>query len=136
MLLTGVGLFFDIAVRRIAIDPAKLAAAAQEGWAQLRGLATAGRTPQFLDRLQSRKAQVGEALEKGKSAKRFEPGEAPAVPPPPGAGEVPLSPPLAPKPAAPAKPAAKEEGDFASRLLRAKRRAMEDRDRDKGKPEP
>ncbi|MCI0458358.1 MAG: hypothetical protein L0Z62_15445 [Gemmataceae bacterium] len=27
-----------------------------------------------------------------------------------------------------------EEGDFASRLLRAKRRAMEERERDKGNP--
>ncbi|MCI0458356.1 MAG: VWA domain-containing protein [Gemmataceae bacterium] len=134
VLLTGVGLFFDVAVRRIAIDPAKLAAAAQEGWAQLRGQASAGRGPQFLDRLQSVKAQVGETIKKETATRRFEGGDAPAVAPPPGAGEVPLSPPPAPKPAAPTKPAAKEEGDFASRLLRAKRRAMEERDRDKGNP--
>src|SRR5262249_26600324 len=82
VLLAGVGLFFDVAARRITVDPYKLSHAAQEAWARLRGLAPAGGTPQFLDRLQSRKAQVGETLEKGKAARRFEPGGAPTTAPP------------------------------------------------------
>jgi uncharacterized membrane protein len=136
VLLTGVGLFFDVAARRITLDPYKLSHAAQEAWARLRGLAPAAATPQFLDRLQSRKAQVGEVLEKGKAARRFEPGDAPATAPP-VVSDAPLAPPRpAPKSAAPkvGPEGEQEPADFASRLLRAKRRAMEERDRDKGKP--
>jgi uncharacterized membrane protein len=133
--LTGVALFFDVAARRLSLDPHKLAVAARGAWERLRGVGAPAGAPAFLERLQSRKAQVGESLEKGKASRRYEGGPAPAAPPP-GAGEVPLAPPPAPRPAAP--PAARKEedeaGDFASRLLRAKKRALEERDRDKGKP--
>jgi hypothetical protein len=54
------------------------------------------------------------------------------------ASDVPIMPPRpAPGPAAPPKvgPEGEQEpADFASRLMRAKRRAMEERDKDKGKP--
>ncbi len=133
VLFAGVALFFDVAVRRISIDPHKLARGAQEAWGQLRGQAAAVRTAEFLDRLQSRKARVGETIEKGRSERRFEAGDAP-VAPPPAVGEV-LPPRPAPKPTQEPKAGAKEDeqADPMSRLLRAKRRAMEDRDRDKGK---
>jgi hypothetical protein len=137
VLLAGVGLFFDVAARRIAVDPHKLAYVAQVAWARLRGQGPAGGAPQFLDRLQSRKAQVGETLEKGKATRRFEPGEAPAAAPP-VVSDVPIVPPRpASRPAALPKvgPEGEQEpADFASRLMRAKRRAMEERDKDKGKP--
>src|SRR5262249_14780085 len=47
LLLTGVGLFFDVAARRVSIDPYKLSRAAQEAWARLRGQAAGVGTPQF-----------------------------------------------------------------------------------------
>jgi uncharacterized membrane protein len=133
IVLTGVGLFFDVAVRRIAIDPHKVAVVLQQTWAQLRGqVIAAPAAPQFLDRLKSRKAAVAENL--GKAERRFEGTEIP-VSAPPGAGDAPTP---------PARPAARpdesprqaeapgEQGpaDYASRLLKAKRRAMEDREKD------
>ncbi len=134
VLLTGVGLFFDVAVRRIALDPLKLAGTAQAAWAHLRGQAPAERAPEFLDRLQSRKVQLGETLEKDRAARRFEGEGGPTSAPPPSADEPRPAPRPEPRPAPQAQPAADEAGDFASRLMRAKKRAMEERDRDKGKP--
>ncbi|HYT88594.1 MAG TPA: hypothetical protein VEL76_07785, partial [Gemmataceae bacterium] len=135
VLLTGVGLFFDVAVRRLSIDPLKLSRGAQEVWAHLLGTARTERQGDFLEKLQSRKVQIGEALDKGKAERRFEGAETSAAPA--ATGEVAMP---APKP--PPKPAAprggpegeKEPADYASRLLRAKKRAMEERDKDKGKP--
>src|SRR5262249_3196507 len=46
--LAGVLLFFDVAVRRISIDPAKVRAAAVDWWARLRG-AEAADTPAYLE---------------------------------------------------------------------------------------
>src|SRR5262249_19669801 len=87
VLLAGVCLVGDVATRRIAVDVRKLVTQGQEVWARLRGLRTATvATPQFLDRLTSRKSQVGEEL--GKAARRFEGGDMP-VQPPPSAAEAP-----------------------------------------------
>jgi uncharacterized membrane protein len=135
VVLAGICLFFDVAVRRITVDPRKLASVAQETWERLRGRAPAEKIPEFLERLKSRKAQVGEAFDRGKAARRFD-GEEVAAAAPRGAHELPSAParPLG-RPEAPARSEPekkKEAGDFASRLLRAKRRAMEERDKDKG----
>ncbi|HYT92336.1 MAG TPA: VWA domain-containing protein, partial [Gemmataceae bacterium] len=54
VLLTGVGLFFDVAVRRLSIDPLKLSRGAQEVWAHLLGTARTERQGDFLEKLQSR----------------------------------------------------------------------------------
>src|SRR5207244_13045942 len=55
VLLTGILLFFDVAVRRIAIEPLAVAVAAQRFWDRLRGRAVGkDTTPQFLDRLKTR----------------------------------------------------------------------------------
>ncbi|HXG13414.1 MAG TPA: VWA domain-containing protein, partial [Gemmataceae bacterium] len=55
VLLTGVLLFFDVAVRRIALDPAQGIAAGQRVWNYLRGRTeTVAKTPEFLERLKSR----------------------------------------------------------------------------------
>jgi uncharacterized membrane protein len=134
--LAGIGLFFDVAVRRIAVDPNIAAVKVQEEWQRLRGLrAAVPRTSQVLDRLKTRKELVGEAIEKEKAARRFEGGDAPYAPPPiAGAGPVPGGP--KPPPARPTQAprvgpeAEAEPADYANRLLRAKRRAMQDRDKD------
>jgi hypothetical protein len=136
--LAGIGLFFDVAVRRIAVDPNIAAVKVQEEWQRLRGLRSAvPRTSQVLDRLKTRKELVGEAIEKEKAARRFEGGDAPYAPPPiAGADPVaggPKPPPARPTQAPRVGPEAEGEGepaDYANRLLRAKRRAMQDRDKD------
>jgi len=139
LLLTGVGLFFDVAVRRIAVDPAEAAALVTTKWELLRGMRAEEPKVVMLDRLKSRKEQVAESLEKGKAARRFEGGDAP-VQAPPSAAEAP-APGTRPPPRPPSAPkvapdAEGQAADYASRLLRAKRRAMQERDKDKDQPPP
>jgi hypothetical protein len=133
LVLTGVGLFFDVAVRRIAVEPAAVAAKVREAWQRIRGLTPA--TPQaaqFLERLKSRKQQTAETIEKGKTTRRFD-GEGMSIgaEPPAGATAFPTPsypPPPVPKTKQPAEDQAAE--DFASRLLRAKKKALENRDKE------
>ncbi len=134
LFLTGVLLLFDVASRRIALEFGVVVAAVVATWDRLRGRnAAADRVPEYIDRLRARKAQVGEAIGQGKKAgRRFEGGDAPAAPPPPGADEAAPRPEAAPRRPAP-RPlteAGKEAGDYLSRLKKAKKRAMEDRDKD------
>jgi uncharacterized membrane protein len=132
LVLAGLGLFFDVAVRRIAIDPAMAADAVTAQWERLRGARAAASEQKYLERLKSRKEQVAGSLEKEKAAKRFEGSGMPIAPPPTAeaTGVPPPRPQPAPKPRPQAAPEA-EKGDYASRLLKAKKRAMEDRDKDK-----
>ncbi len=136
--LTGVLLFFDVAVRRIAIQPAQVAAAGQRVWERLRGRAVeAPQTPQFIERLRSRKAQVGETLDQLRAARRFEPAQHVAEAPR-GADEVtvaaPRTPASRPAPQPRIGPESQEEAaDYASRLLKAKQRVWQERDKDKDK---
>lgn len=133
--LCGVGLFFDIAVRRISLEPAQVQTKLQSVWAYLRGrAATVEPTAQFLERLKSRKAQVGETLDRTKESRRYEAPQGPgAAPPPPDLGgpTPPTGPTSKPKPPPSMAPEKKAEpGDFASRLMKAKKRALEDRDKE------
>jgi uncharacterized membrane protein len=136
LLLAGICLFFDVAVRRIAIDLREVAALAQRNWARLRGRAViTAEGPQFMERLKSRKAAISESLEAAhRSARRFEAEEAPVAAAPPGAHEMESAPSRAPARQAPAvraeQPAA-EDADAMSRLLKAKKRVWEERERDK-----
>lgn len=127
VLLAGIGLFLDVAVRRIAIEPGEVSASAVRTWQRLRGqVAERIEAPQFLERLKTKKTEVGAAFDRG--ARRFETTDAPAGTvqtadavmtdrPPPQA---------APKPKPVAEP---EDGDdpFA-RLMRAKKKALGDRE--------
>ncbi len=131
VMLTGILLFFDVAVRRISIEPAQVTTSVVRFWDRLRGRAVSEKPKDvFLERLKSRKAQSVETVEKEKSARRFEPTEGAAAPPAPSAGDMPTTPPLPGPPktsVAPDKEA--EAADYASRLMRAKKRAQEDRDK-------
>jgi hypothetical protein len=136
LLLAGICLFFDVAVRRIAIDPREVAVAVQRHWERLRGRAVVtAEGPQFLERLRSRKAAISESLERAHTAaRRFEAEEVPATTAPPGAHEMetaPLRP--APRPAPTVRTETKppDEADAMSRLLKAKKRVWEERERDK-----
>jgi uncharacterized membrane protein len=134
--LTGVLLFFDVAVRRIAVQPAEAVAAAERVWERLRGRAgQQEQTPQFIDRLQSRKLQVSEALDQLRAARRFDAGERAAVAPR-GADEATATEPRAPISRTPPQPkiapeAQQEAADYASRLLKAKKRVWQEREQDK-----
>jgi uncharacterized membrane protein len=137
LLAAGILLCFDVAVRRIAIEPLAVAVAAQRVWGRLRRQdVVAESSPQFLDRLKSRKEQIGQALDRGRATQRFDAGEAPAAAPPPGAADTPAQPtqaPTRPPAAAPQVGPEKEQepADFASRLMKAKKRVWEERDKDK-----
>ena len=132
--LTALCLLLDVAVRRIAIQPDVMWTKAVTVWQRLRGQAvTEEKMPEYIERLKSRKASVGETMDKKKAAKKFEKAEGTTAPAAPTV--EPLAPPAVEKPKPPpAKPKAQEEeGDFASRLMRAKKKAMEERDKDKPK---
>jgi uncharacterized membrane protein len=134
--IAAVLLLLDVAVRRIAVDPLHVMVVLQGHWDRLRGLtATRERVPEFFDRLRSRKAQVGETLQRDRAARRFE-GEPSAAPAPAGAMDVPDTPPpiarAAPQRTSLAPQTQREEpADYASRLLKAKKRVWQDRDKDK-----
>jgi uncharacterized membrane protein/Mg-chelatase subunit ChlD len=135
--LAGICLLLDVSVRRIALEPAVAVGAAQRQWDRLRGRRTVvAKAPEFLDRLKSRKEQIGEALERTRAAQRFE-VTGPAASAPPGA-EAPSAaappPPRRPAPPPGVGPQTPEEAaDYASRLLKAKKRVWQDRDKDKDK---
>jgi hypothetical protein len=133
--LTGVFLFFDVAVRRIAVQPAEAAAAATRVWERLRGrISHEEQTPQFIDRLQSRKLQVSEALDQLRAARRFDAGEQVAVAPR-GADEMAAA--GTPTPVSRSSPqpqiapeSQQEASDYASRLLKAKKRVWQEREQE------
>jgi uncharacterized membrane protein len=135
--LTGILLFFDVAVRRIAVQPAEALAAAERVWERLRGRTSdQEQTPQFIDRLQNRKLQVSEALDQLRAARRFDAGE-PVTAAPGGADEAvatqPRTPPVSrPAPQPQIAPEAQQEAaDYASRLLKAKKRVWQEREEEK-----
>jgi hypothetical protein len=81
-----------------------------------------------MDRLRARKAAAGEEM--ARPAPRFEP--TPGAAPPPGAdAAAPPTPPAAPAPPAGPQPEAPAD-DFAARLLKAKRKVWEERNKDPG----
>jgi hypothetical protein len=87
-----------------------------------------------MDRLRSRKAEVAESLDQRRAAARFEP--APDAPPPETLGEqagLPTAPPAPPKPkpaTGPMAPDQKEEESYTNRLLKAKKKVWEERNKE------
>jgi hypothetical protein len=132
--LTVILFFFDIALRRIAVQPVEVAVGAQRVWERLRGRAVVvPEAAQFIDRLQSRKAKVSEALEQLRAAKRFEASESTASAPAGAQDEVMVVAPPPQRLAAPPRMAPEKEADaadYASRLLKAKKRVWEERDKE------
>src|SRR5262249_10525261 len=72
LVLAGIGLLFDVGVRRIALDTHEIAGRVQRLWQKLRGRALAPAAPAFLERLKSRKAEVTQDLDRAHAARRFE----------------------------------------------------------------
>ena len=135
VLVAAIGLFFDVAIRRIAVQPADVAAMSTALWSRLRGRALAvSATPQFMDRLKSRKQQVGESLEQLRAARRFEGQEslkdAPELIGTAVSAETAVRP--QPRPTQTLAPGSSDQPvDYASRLLKAKKKVWEERQQDK-----
>lgn len=132
----------DVAVRRVSVDIDRLRKLAVDQWKKLRGQEVAPPVD-YMEKLKSRKAEVGEQLDRSRAATRFEaPPPSEAIPPvepllsqDEGATEprrparsTPASPGLAPD--AP-KPEAPES--YTNRLLRAKQKVWEERDKNQDK---
>jgi hypothetical protein len=136
----------DVAVRRIAPDMDRIKLAVANEWKKLRGQDVV-KSSAFLDQLKTRKAEVDEQLDRSRFASRFEaPTPETGAPSPIGeplleGGQVvdrarvarpatPASGGLAPEARAP------EEASYTNRLLKAKQRVWEERDKDKEKRDP
>ncbi len=131
----GVLLLFDVAVRRVAVEWKEVRTASGKAWAGLRRQAEAGEESAGLGRLLQRKAAVGEAIDRDRSARRFEPTRPPSEPAPAGADEYvertpsgqPPPPPAASRPED--RPAEEEEDTF-TKLRKARDRARRQQQRD------
>jgi hypothetical protein len=130
VMLAGLILLLDVAVRRIAIEPVAVTAALSGFWEKVRGRqGIAPKLPEYLERLKSRKAEVGENLGPDRASRRYE-GNGASAPAPLGADDAaptPTRPTARPRPTEP-EPTG---DDYAARLMRAKREAMDKRDEDK-----
>jgi uncharacterized membrane protein len=135
----------DVAVRRIAPDLERMRRALANQWQALRGREVAPPV-EYMEKLKSRKAEVTEQIDRTRSATRFEP---PPLPTPSGPLGEPLleetagagaEPTRATRPhpegprLAPSGPAPAEPESYTNRLLRAKQKVWEERDKEKGKP--
>jgi uncharacterized membrane protein len=130
LVLAGIGLLFDVGVRRIALDTHEIAGRVERVWQKLRGRPAAPAAPAFLERLKSRKAEVAQVLDRTHAARRFEaPVGVEDMPAPADATAVQQAPARA-APAPKTESPAETEADFASRLMKAKKKVWEDRDRE------
>ncbi|QEH36778.1 von Willebrand factor type A domain protein [Aquisphaera giovannonii] len=132
----------DVAVRRIAPDTDRMRRAIADRWRRFRGLEPAPASD-YMDKLRSRKAEVGEQLDRPRFASRFDAATAPEAPARP-ADEPLLGGPAPGRPRAegpasspprgglaPEAPRAEEAG-YTNRLLKAKQRVWEEREKEKG----
>ncbi len=144
LLIAALTFLADVGVRRLAPDVDRIRRSVADGWKKLRGREVAP-PAEYMEKLRSRKAEVGEQIDRGRSATRFEPPPMPAAPTGP-IGEPLLEGPTAggpapPRPAAPTpglapQPPPQAPGEsYTNRLLRAKQRVWEERDKDKDQPE-
>jgi Mg-chelatase subunit ChlD len=136
--LAAVLLLSDVTVRRLAIEPERIAERARYAWARLRGLPVPEPMQgEVVDRLQMHRPP---SAAQARAAQRFEGEAVPSGSLPAGAEAASAPPPPTPSgahPAAPtlgAAPPEPEAGDYASRLLKAKKKALEERKKDGERP--
>ncbi len=142
----------DVAVRRIAPDMDRIKLAMASRWNKLRGHEVA-QSSDYMDKLRRRKAEVGEQLERSRFATRF---EAPATADPEGRGTAATGAALLeggqpgqqqrPRPAAGRSESTgaglapdasgREDASYTDRLLKAKQRVWEEREKEKDKRDP
>jgi uncharacterized membrane protein/Mg-chelatase subunit ChlD len=135
----------DVAVRRIALDVDWIRQQIVKEWQRLRGREAVANS-EYMDKLRSRKAEVDEQLDRSKASARTESSPLlPAEPPPAGPiGEPLLEGPEMVARAQAARAAEKERPSLAAappqaakesytdRLLKAKQRVWEEREKEKG----
>jgi hypothetical protein len=133
----AVALLFDVALRRIAVEPAEVRAVAGRVWHAVRHTSNKGDAGETLDRLTRRKQATGATLQQTRGAKRFDPSTAPADAAPAGADDylsaAPAS--LGPTPAKPADrpaPTPADETDTLAKLRKARDRSRHRQDRPEG----
>ncbi|HTU22655.1 MAG TPA: VWA domain-containing protein [Gemmataceae bacterium] len=137
--LSAVLLLSDVAVRRLAIDPERIAERGRYVWARLRGLPVPEPRQEIAERLRMRRTPGGMGPAQARAVQRFESETTPTSGLPSGADATVAPPPPSPPgvtPAAPslgAAPPEPEAGDYASRLLKAKKKALEERKKDEPK---
>ena len=137
--LAAVLLVSDVAVRRLAIDPERIAEKRRYVWARLRGLPVPEPRQEIVERLQMRHNPGAIGPAQVRSVQRFESGTIPTSGLPSGADATAAPPPPSPPGATPAAPSLgaappePEAGDYASRLLKAKKKALEERKKDEPK---
>ncbi len=138
----------DVAVRRIALDVDRFRNRVANQWRKFRG-GEAQTSSAYLEQLRSRKAEVGEQLDRSRFSSQFQEADGPEArrPEPTGASLLEQGQPKdRPKPSrptpgaggaglAPEKPKAEEAG-YTNRLLKAKQRVWEEREKDKDKDAP
>lgn len=131
----------DVAVRRVAPDIDRIKKVIGDGWEKLRGREVVPAT-EYMEKLKSRKAEVDDQLDRSRAATRF---EAPPISPQSAPVDEPLLMDAAemtrPRPAPQRVPgqglAPEQKGpeteSYTNRLLRAKQKVWEERDKDKEK---
>jgi hypothetical protein len=132
----------DVAVRRIALDVDWIKRSIAEEWRKLRGQEPATAS-EYMDKLKSRKAEVDLQLDRSKSSART---DAPPIFMPEEAPEGPLGEPIlegaageaarvrqeekAARPSLAVQSPETEKQSYTNRLLRAKQRVWEEREKD------
>ncbi|MBV8311188.1 MAG: hypothetical protein JO344_12465, partial [Planctomycetaceae bacterium] len=133
----------DVAVRRVAPDVDRMRKAVADQWKKLRGQEVAPPV-EYMEKLKSRKAEVGEQLDRSRAATRFEasPPAATVLPDEPlpqgravvdaarAARVKPEGSSLAPEQQPP------EHESYTNRLLKAKQKVWEEREKEKRKGNP
>ncbi len=140
--LAAVLFLADVAVRRVAPDFDRIRKSTADAWTRLRGSEVAAPS-EYMEKLKSRKAEVGEQLGRTRSATRFE--APPPSGPSPGASAMPTfaegkaeaerrpNDPHGGSSLAPGSPPEAEPESYTDRLRRAKQKVWEERDKDKFK---
>jgi hypothetical protein len=135
----------DVAVRRIAPDVDRVRKAVSDQWKKLRGQEVVVAT-EYMEKLRSRKAEVGEQIDRSRAASRYEAPPPAAEPRPIGEplleGLTDPSQPARPRAATPRSPGLAAEGpktqpeSYTNRLLKAKQKVWEDREKEKDRGKP
>jgi hypothetical protein len=123
---------FDVATRRIALDPTRLRPAVALAWGYVRGRKVELASTDYMSKLRSRKAEVSQQLDAARAARRFEPTPDTAAVPA-SAGTSVLDEPAGPaaprrqpvqQQVTPDKP--QEHETYTSRLLKAKQKVWDE----------
>ncbi len=141
--LAAVLFLFDVAVRRIAPDVDRIRKTVSDQWKKLRGREVVVAT-EYMEKLKNRKAEVVDQIDRSRAATRYEAPPPSELAPPPNepvldpfaseSGPAAVRKPETPTPGlAPGAPPPAQPESYTNRLLRAKQKVWEERDKEKDK---